>query len=257
MPTNKNIPCFSPTAILLKKAVKANAAITLYESQPLASYGFTSSNPDAPIFGSSTSAQNGGDPAFAPYIGAADPLAQMASDLHNAYQTAADTYNAANPAGSHVNVAFAGDAWVSAINLGIAVRNPFLAHHPVHPEEHPGRAVDLWDSDPLLACCTTPIGYHPGTYGVYLDALALFYQITGVDPVTLEAEMNEGHQHFGASAAHALGIAAREARLLAIAARETIRAGRPVCLPSQNPVWPCSVFLGSLHADHGVGKDGK
>jgi hypothetical protein len=41
-------------------------AITL--EQPLASYGYTSSNPNAPIFGSNTVAQNGGNPAFAPLL---------------------------------------------------------------------------------------------------------------------------------------------------------------------------------------------
>jgi hypothetical protein len=227
-------------------AGKANASITLYETQPLASYGYTSSNPDAPIFGSSTAAQNNGNPAYAPYVGAADPIAQMASDLHNAYTTAANTYNSANPAGPQISVALVGDAWVSAINLGIAVRNPFLTHHPVE-------RVDLWDSNPLTACCTTPIGYHPSSYGVYLDALSIFYKITGIDPVTLEAEMNEHNPLFRSSAAHALGISATDARLLAIAASETIRAGMPVCLPAEYPVWPCAVFLRPLHTDRDLG----
>jgi hypothetical protein len=216
-------------------ASKRNAAITLYETQPLASYGYTSSNPDAPIFGSSTVAQNGGNPAFAPYVGAIDPIAQMASDLHNAYAGEASAYDAANPTGSHVDVALAGDAWVSAINLGIAVENPYL---PLHPRQQ----VDLWDSNPLTGCCTTPIGYHPSSYGVYLDALVIFYKITGVDPHTLRAEMDEDDRLFRSSAAHALGISARDARLLAIAARETVRAGMPICRPHAAPVWPCAML---------------
>src|ERR1700733_9380678 len=162
-------------------ASKKNAAITLTETQPMASYGFTSSHPDATIFGSTTDAQNGGNPAFAPYVGAANPNAQMASDLHNAYLNEATSYNSANPTKSRVGVAFSGDAWVSAINLGIAVQNPYLTNNP--PKQ-----VNLWDSDPLTACCTTPIGYHPSAYGAYLDALTLFYQITGIDPVLMEAE---------------------------------------------------------------------
>jgi hypothetical protein len=216
-------------------AHKANAAITLYETQPLASYGFTSSNPDAPIFGSSTAAQNGGNPAFAPYVGATDPIAQMASDLHNAYTSAASTYNAANPSGPPVDVALVGDAWVSAINLGIAVQNPYLPRHP-------RKQVDLWDSNPLTACCTTPIGYHPSSYGVYLDALVIFYKITGVDPHTLRAEMDEHNPRFQSSAAHALGISARDARLLAIAARETVQAGMPICRPYASPTFPCAML---------------
>jgi hypothetical protein len=212
-----------------------NATITLYETQPLASYGYTSSNPNAPIFGSSTVAQNGGNPAFAPYVGAANPIAQMASDLHNAYMAAASTYNAANPTGSHVEVALGGDAWVSAINLGFAVENPYLP-------QHPPKQVDLWDSNPLTACCTTPIGYHPNSYGVYLDALVIFYKITGIDPHTLRAEMDAHSPLFQASAAHALGVSARDARLLAIAARETVRAGMPICGPAPYPAWPCAML---------------
>jgi autotransporter-associated beta strand protein len=202
-------------------AGKADAAITLEETQPLASYGYTSSNPNAPIFGSSTAAQNGGNPAFAPYVGASNPIAQMGSDLHNAYTNAASTYNAANPTGSHVGVALSGDAWVSAINLGIAVQNPYLANNPANQ-------VNLWDSNPLTACCTTPIGYHPSAYGAYLDALSLFYKITGIDPIMLDSETNPNNPLFLSSAAHALGISATDAQLLAIAAADTIRAGGPV-----------------------------
>ncbi|MBO0754079.1 MAG: hypothetical protein J2P53_18305, partial [Bradyrhizobiaceae bacterium] len=227
-------------------AGKANAAVTLYETQPLASYGYTSSNPDAPLFGSSTPAQNGGDPAYAPYVGAASPIAQMAFDLHNAYTTAANTYNGANPTGPQVNVALAGDAWVSAINLGIAVQNPFLTNRHI-------KRVDLWDGDPLTACCTTPIGYHPSSYGVYLDALSIFYKVTGIDPVTLDVETNVANPRFRSSAAHALAISATDARLLAIAARETVRAGMPVCLPVEYPVWPCSVLLRGLHSGPRLG----
>jgi autotransporter-associated beta strand protein len=200
---------------------KANAAITLEQTQPLASYGYTSSNPNAPIFGSSTVAQNGGNPAFAPYVGASNPIAQMAGDLHNAYSNEATSYNSANPAKSHVGVAFSGDAWVSAINLGIAVQNPYLTNNPA-------KQVNLWDSDPLTGCCTTPIGYHPSAYGAYLDALTLFYKITGMDPVLMEAEFNANNPLFLSSAAHALGISANDAQLLAIAAADTVRSGGPV-----------------------------
>src|SRR3984957_17667629 len=202
-------------------AGKADAAITLEETQPLASYGYTSNNPNAPIFGSSTAAQNGGNPAFAPYVGASNPIAQMASDLHNAYTGAASTYNASNPTGSHVGVALSGDAWVSAIKLGIAVQNPYLANNPANQ-------VDLWDSNPLTACCTTPIGYHPSAYGAYLDALSLSYKITGIDPIMQDPETNPNNPLFLSSAANALGITANQAQLLAIAAADTVRAGGPV-----------------------------
>ena len=56
-------------------AGKPNPLITLYETQPLASYGYTSTNANAPIFGSSTSPLGG---LNAPYVGDPDPIGAMA-----------------------------------------------------------------------------------------------------------------------------------------------------------------------------------
>jgi len=203
------------------KAGKPNAAITLDETPPLAAYGYTSSNPNAPIFGSSTVAQQGGNKAYAPYVGDANPIAAMASDLHNAYETAASLYNSGNPTGSHVSVALSGDAWVSAINMAIAQQNPFLASEPAGQ-------VDLWDSNPLLACCETPIGYHPSVYGDYLNALVLFGELTGIDPTTLAAEFDPSNPDYDMSASDALGISAPVAYELALAAEGTLQDGGPV-----------------------------
>ncbi len=200
-------------------AGKSPAAVTMYQTQPLASYGFTSSNPAQPIFGSSTSPPGG---VNAPYVGDKNPIAAMAKDLHNAYEQGAGDYQAAHPAGSSVNVALAGDAWVSAINLGYAEENPYLSGNQ-------GNRVDLWDSDPLNACCTTPIGYHESIYGAYLNALVLFDEITGVDPTTLLPEFSAGDL---GSAAYALGISPTIAEDLAIAAERTVKAGHPVPEPS-------------------------
>ena len=208
-----------------KAAGVPNAGITLYETPPLASYGFTSSNPDAPIFGSSTVAQQGGNKAYAPYIGDANPIAAMASDLHNAYLAAANTYNTANPAKSHLDVALAGDAWVSAIDLGIAELDPFLTSEPAGQ-------IDLWDSNPLLACCTVPIGYHPSAYGDYVDALVLFGEITGLDPTSLVDEFDPALPAYDNSASLALGISPQIAYDLAVAAEETLKAGEPVPEPA-------------------------
>jgi hypothetical protein len=198
-------------------AGKPNAAITLYQTPPIAAFGFTSNNPNAPIFGSSTIAQQNGNKAYAPYVGDANPIAAMASDLHNAYTAEAAAFNSANPTKSHVSVALAGDAWVTAINQGIAQFNPFLSSEPAGQ-------IDLWDSDPLLACCTVPIGYHPSQYGDFLDALVLFGQITGVNPETLLAEWDPNNQ---LSASFALGISPEIADALAIAAEDTLLAGAP------------------------------
>ena len=173
--------------------------ITLYQTPPIAAYGYTSSNPNAPIFGSSTMASQNGNKAYAPYIGDSNPIAAMASDLHNAY--VGEAASAQTALGNSVNVALAGDAWVTAINQGYAQQNPFLVNEPAGQ-------VDLWDSDPLLACCTVPIGYHPSADGDYLDAMSLFYTITGVNPLTdagIEAaEFNPNSGSFSGGAAAAL-----------------------------------------------------
>jgi len=208
-----------------KTASVPYASITLYETPPIASYGYTSSNPAAPIFGSSTMAQQGGNKAYAPYIGDPDPISAMASDIHNAYVNEANAFNTANPGKSHVGVALAGDAWVSAINLGIAQQDPFLATEPAGE-------VDLWDSDPLLACCTVPIGYHPSDYGDYLDAVTLFDQITGLNAATIDAEFDVSNALYGSSASDYLGIAPTTAYDLALAAEETLQQGGPVPEPA-------------------------
>jgi hypothetical protein len=209
-------------------AGKPNAAITVYETPPIASYGFASSNPNAPIFGSRTVAQQGGNKAYAPYVGDANPIAAMASDLHNAYVNEANNFDAANPTLSHLSVALAGDAWVSAIHSGVAKFNPFLSN------ELPGQ-IDLWDSDPLLACCTVPIGYHPSQYGDFLDALMLFGEITGVNPETLSAEWDLSNPLYSSSASLALGVDPRIAEELAIVAEDTLLADGPTAAPSLTP----------------------
>ncbi len=199
-------------------AGKAAAGITLAETPPLAAYGYTSTNPNAPIFGSSTVASQNGNKAYAPYVGAANPMAQMASDLHNAYYGEAAAFNAANPGKSTLAASPDGDAWITAMNAGIAQSNPYLASEPAGQ-------IDLWDSDPLEACCTVPIGYHPSIYGDYLNALTLFGQITGENPVTaLLAEFDPAN---GGSAASALGVAPGIALQLAGVAEATLLAAGP------------------------------
>jgi hypothetical protein len=186
-------------------AGKIDAAVTLYETQPLASYSYLSTNPDAPIFGSSAGISGGNNNQ--PYVGDPDPVRVMAQDLHNAYETAATNANALGH--SSVDVALAGDAWITAMNNGTAVTNPYLFGALSDAQ------IDLWDSNALDACCTTPIGYHPSVYGSYLNALMLFYQITGRDP------------RFGATeqAAADLGIDPAIAVELQYAAYLTERAG--------------------------------
>lgn len=165
-PTRGNFANFQSGANTLASAIqgadatagKSAANIYLYETQPLASYTY-----DSPLIqGSSTGGLN------QPYVGA--PIETMATDLHNAYAAVA-----AQNAGI-TGVAFAGDAWIRAIEAGAAQHNPYLANEPAGQ-------VNLWDGPPDLqaACCTTPIGYHPSKYGAYLSALTLFDTITGLD----------------------------------------------------------------------------
>jgi hypothetical protein len=170
-------------------------------------------------------AQQGGNKAYAPYVGDANPIVAMASDLHNAYENAASSFDTANPTKSQVSVALAGEAWVRAIDAGIAQQNPFLASEP-------SDQVDLWDSNPLLACCTVPIGYHPSSYGDYLDALVLFGQITGVNPAALTDEFDTSDPLYGSSASVALGISAPIADELAQVAEATLREGGLVPEPA-------------------------
>jgi hypothetical protein len=211
------------------KADVPYATITLAETPPLASYGYLSSNPAAPIFGVSTEAQQNGNPAYAPYVGDAMPMVAMASDLHNAYENAAATYLAGHPGKSPVNVALDGDAWVTAMNWTVAQSDPFLLQEPFWQ-------LDPWDSNPLLACCEVPIGYHPSVYGDYLNALMLFGQITGINPVWIVEEylpaVIDSH-----TAAAALGINPLTALDLAYIAEETLIAGQPVISPPPTVCW--------------------
>jgi hypothetical protein len=202
-------------------AGKPDAKVTLYETQPLASYSYLSFNPAAPIFGSSAGITGGNNNQ--PYVGDPDPVRRMAGDLHNAYNTAAANANALGH--SSVNVALAGDAWITAMNDSIAVMNPYL------PGALSGPQVDLWDSNALDACCTTPIGYHPSLYGAYLNALVLFESITGVDARTLGDETDSNSPLYLTSAAYSLGISPTIAAELENIAALTVTAGGPVPEP--------------------------
>ena len=193
-------------------AGRSDAAVTLYQTQPLASYSYLSTNPAMPIYGSSAG-QSGGN-NNQPYVGDPNPVPRMAGDLHAAYLTAAANANALHH--SAVDVALAGDAWITAMNAGIAVTDPYPAG------ALSGSAVDLWDSNALDACCTTPIGYHPSVYGSYLNALMLFAQITDRDPRSLG---------FADQAAADLGIDPTTAAALQSIAYFTEQAGGPAPVP--------------------------
>ena len=184
-------------------AGRAPIPITLFQTPPMASYGYTSSDAEKLLYGTSYGAS-----VDAPYVGADDPMAQMEGDIRASYRAVATGWNMENPSASHIDVSPVGDAWIAAMRFGIAQRDPYLASEPAE-------AVDLWDSDVLDACCTVPIGYHPSPYGAYLDALVLFGTLTGRDPLSLAP--------FGPTA-RALGIPANVAVGLQMSASRALHA---------------------------------
>jgi hypothetical protein len=117
------------------------------------------------------------------------PLDSMTHDLHAAY------YKEAAQDKRIAGVAPAGDAWLRAIQQGVAMPNPYA------PE---AGKVDLWGPD----------HYHPSAYGAYLNACVLLAKITGYDPRKLGGTEQ---------AAVALGIAPPVAVQLQRLAYEQVR----------------------------------
>ena len=97
-------------------------------------------------------------PAGQPYSGL--PIDTMMRDLRRSYAYLA----ARNP--RITAVAPVGDAWLRAMQAGIALPNPY---NPT-----PGQ-LNLWGPDYM----------HPSRWGAYLAACVLFAQLTGLDPRTL------------------------------------------------------------------------
>jgi hypothetical protein len=193
--------------------VNPDAKIYLYQTHALASYVYTSDNPEKPIFGSSTVEFRGGDIRYAPYpetVGGS--LEMMTKDLHDAY------FEAGALAGITA-VAPAGDAWMRAIQEGIAKRNPYIDSNKTD------RQVGLWDEDPALACCTVPIGYHTSRFGAYLSALVLFAQITGVNPMDLGP-----NEQVATDLKIPFGVARRLQRVAhrTVSCQNAVNEGRPV-----------------------------
>lgn len=100
-------------------------------------------------------------PAGSPYYG--QPIETMAGEVREGYNLLAAQD------GNFRGIVPAGDTWLSAIQLGIADRNPY--------DGIDAGKVDLWGSD----------NYHGSNYGYYLNALLMFGEITGLDPRSLGA----------------------------------------------------------------------
>ena len=91
---------------------------------------------------------------------AGQPIEAMAHDIRAAYDSAAAS--AAAKA-----VIPAGEAWIRAIQAGVADPNPY--------DGVDAGKLDLWTYD----------HYHGSTYGYYLEALVVFGAVTGRDPRSL------------------------------------------------------------------------
>ena len=151
-------------------------------------------------------------PADTPYAGEA--LETMTADLAAAYAAAA-TGN-----GRIAGVVPVGEAFMRAVQTGVAMRNPY------DPER---RKLDLWWAEDQ---------FHSSVHGSYLSALVMFGALTRVDPTS-----------FGANerAAADLGIAQRDAMALQRVASAQLKSSgysldfRP-CLrshPSSNAAGVC------------------
>ena len=90
-----------------------------------------------------------------------------------------------------------GEAFLRAVNDGVAFRNPYA------PE---GNLVDLWWHEDQ---------FHPAKYGSYLSALVIFGQLSGIDPQSFGA---------GEQAARDLGIEPQHAMRLQRVASEQLAA---------------------------------
>lgn len=127
-------------------------------------------------------------PPSQPYSG--QPVDSMAGDLHAGY------YGLAKQNGHFAGVAPAGDAWLRAMQTGVATPNPYA---PAAGQR------DLWTDD----------HYHPSPWGAYLNACVLLATITGHDPRRLGPREQ---------AAAALGLTPADAVALQRLAYEQVRA---------------------------------
>jgi hypothetical protein len=138
----------------------------------------------------------------------------MAQDIRSGYDLAADA-----SAVQAVNAV--GEAWIRAMQNGIADSNPYDG---VEPDK-----VDLWTYD----------HYHASSYGYYLEALVVFGNITGIDPRALGAQECSGFE---------LGMSPRQIQMLQQAAFEQLQSeGRvkQLTLRQDQPLTPgpCASFV--------------
>jgi len=177
-------------------AVAPTAKIFLYETP--------ARGDEAQALGSSTFAAN---------------LTAIANQYHNVY------YSAMQNDGNVADVAATGDAWLTTQLAGNAILDPYTT----------SSGTLLWfgykaGSSPSTSS-SSPDYLHPSPAGAYLNALVLFYRITGVDPRTLGASE---------AAAAAIGIPSATAVMLQQAAYTQITTGTSAPI-NQTVSNPCTV----------------
>jgi hypothetical protein len=123
------------------------------------------------------------------------PIAAMAHDVRAAYDEASKTSPAIK------SVIPVGEAWIRAIETGVADANPYDGISPGQ--------IDLWTTD----------HYHASTEGYYLEALMVFGDLTGRDPRALGD---------GECAAFELGMPVSEVKALQQVAFDQLAAAKTV-----------------------------
>ena len=133
------------------------------------------------------------------------PITAMARDVRAGYDKAA----AASPAIK--SVIPVGNAWIRAIETGVADPNPYDGITPGQ--------IDLWTKD----------HYHASTEGYYLEALMVFGDVTGRDPRSLGS---------GECSAFELGMTAAEVKALQQVAFDQLAVGRKLTAAPAKPGAP-------------------
>jgi len=135
------------------------------------------------------------------------PIAAMARDVRAAYDKAAQTSPAIKA------VIPVGEAWLRAIDTGIADPNPYDGITPGQ--------LDLWAKD----------HYHASTEGYYLEALMVFGALTGRDPRSLGE---------GECSAFELGMTTTAVRALQQVAFDQLSAARTLAPAPAKPARPAA-----------------
>lgn len=120
---------------------------------------------------------------------------EMAQDVRRAYDRAASETPGVKA------VIPVGEAWVRAIQQGIAAPNPYQGIGP--------GLIDLWTYD----------NYHASTFGYYLDALVVFGNVTGLDPRSLGENECAGYE---------LGLSREQVSALERIAFEQLQSAGPM-----------------------------